>query len=58
LNGAGPKGPGSFIPTVGVLSQEGPENKKIYKHATNFYREHPEEDCKQAIESLDPAGSL
>jgi hypothetical protein len=28
LNGAGPKGPGSFIPAVGELLQEGPENKR------------------------------
>jgi hypothetical protein len=27
LNGAGPKGPGSFIPAVGVQLQEGLENK-------------------------------
>jgi hypothetical protein len=30
--------------------------KENYKVATSFYRKHPEEDCKQAIESLDSAG--
>jgi hypothetical protein len=32
--------------------------KENYKQATNFYREHPEEDCKQAIESLDSTSGL
>jgi hypothetical protein len=32
--------------------------KENYKQATNFYRKHPKQDCKQAIETLDPAGGL
>jgi hypothetical protein len=47
----------SFQRWVNNYSKAQKINEK-YKQATNFYREHPQEDCKQAIESLGSTGGL
>jgi hypothetical protein len=40
LNGAGLKGPRSFIPAVGELLQEGPENKRKLQTCHQFFTEN------------------